>query len=474
MVKLNNVVNGEYYDSNSVLEIYSPIDNSIVGSTPAMSKEDVDYAMITAKNSFKNWKNLSYKERSDYLKKVSEKLLENKEILAKTMVLEIAKPYKASLIEIERTAHLINFSADTLLNINGEVFEGGSFEKSSHNKISMVRYTPYGVVLCIAPFNYPINLSMAKIVTALLAGNTVVFKPSTQGSVVALKMMSIIKDVLPKGVLNSVTGKGSVIGDYLIEHPIVDFINFTGSTPVGLHLSKLAGMKPLILELGGKDAAIVLDDADLEKTAEDIINGAFSYSGQRCTAIKRVLVDNKVADKLVDLLNNKLSKVKVGSALEDVMISELIDKSSADFVEELIKDTLQLNRPTKQEYKRYGNLIYPMIFDKVQRTDKLAIIEPFGPVLPIIRFDNLDEAIEIANESEYGLQSSIFTKDINKAFSIANKLDVGTVQINNKTQRGPDNFPFLGIKNSGVGIQGIRSSIIGMSRMKTIVFDIKE
>lgn len=472
-MKLNNLIDGKIYESKEYIDILSPIDNSLVGKTPALTKEDVDFAMLKARLAHKSWSSLAIKKRSDYIKKIADKIYEIRDDLAKTMVLEIAKPYKDSITEILRTVELIKYSAEDVLHLTTEAYEGGQFDKRSHNKISLVRYTSYGVVLCISPFNYPVNLSMAKIVTALLAGNTVIFKPSTQGSVTALKMINAIKDVLPNGVLNSVTGKGSVIGDYLIEHKEVDFINFTGSTPVGRRIAKLCEMTPLILELGGKDAAIVLEDANLEKTANDIISGAFSYSGQRCTAIKRVLVQESIKDKLTDLLNEKLKALKVGSALEENTVTELIDKSSADYVQGLIVDSINKNRKTDQEFKRVGNLIYPMIFSEVSTEDRLAIEEPFGPILPIITFKSIEDAINIANSSEYGLQSSVFTKDFEKAMYIADKLEVGTVQINNKTQRGPDNFPFLGVKNSGVGIQGIRSSIISMSRIKTIVFNIK-
>lgn len=471
---MKNLVNGELIKSEKNIEIKSPIDNKIIGKVPAMSREEVDYAMKSARLAFEKWSNLSNIEKSKYMYKIADELEKIKEELANLLVIEIAKNYKSSLAEIERTIEFIKYTAEEGLRINGETFEGGNYEKGSNGKISIVQNVPYGVVLAIAPFNYPINLSISKIIPALMAGNVVIFKPPTQGSISALKLIeAIYKADLPKGVINSVTGRGSEIGDYLNTHKEVDFINFTGSTEIGQNISKITSMKPIIMELGGKDAGIVTKNANLEKAGKEIITGAFSYSGQRCTAIKRVLVEEEVADKLVDILNKNLAELKVGSAIYDNDITELIDEKSADYVEGLIKDTISKNRKTKQEFKRVGNIIYPMIFDYVNINDRIAIEEPFGPILPIIRVKNIEEAVEIANSSEYGLQSSVFTENIEEAFNIATKLEVGTVQINNKTQRGPDNFPFIGHKNSGMGTQGIRNSILSMTKTKTIVINIK-
>ncbi|HEX9026550.1 MAG TPA: aldehyde dehydrogenase family protein, partial [Clostridium sp.] len=220
-------------------------------------------------------------------------------------------------------------------------------------------------------------------------------------------------------------------------------------------------------------AAIVLEDADLELTANNIVAGGYSYSGQRCTAVKRILVVDKIADKLVEKIKEKMKKLTVGNPLErDVDIVPLISSKAADFVCELIEDAKSKGADLIVGGNREGNLIYPTLFDNVTTDMRLAWEEPFGPVIPIIRVKDKDEAIEIANRSEYGLQSAVFTENINDAFYVADKLEVGTVQINNKTERGPDNFPFLGVKASGMGTQGIRYSIESMSRPKATVINL--
>ncbi|SQA14369.1 NADP-dependent glyceraldehyde-3-phosphate dehydrogenase [Streptobacillus moniliformis] len=204
--------------------------------------------------------------------------------------------------------------------------------KAQKNKVAIVRREPVGIVLAISPFNYPINLAASKIIPALISGNTVVFKPASQGVLSGIELVKCFEEAgLPEGVLQIITGKGSEIGDYLNTHKEIDFINFTGSTSVGEKIGIQAKMKPILLELGGKDAAIVLEDANLDKAANDIVSGAFSYSGQRCTAIKRVLVMENVADELVDKIKNKVLNLKVGNPFENVVITPLIDEKSAIF-----------------------------------------------------------------------------------------------------------------------------------------------
>ena len=395
--------------------------------------------------------------------------------LSELLMMEVAKDKKSARSEVIRTVDFIKFTADIAKSINGESLQGDNFPGGKKNKIGLVNREPLGVVLAISPFNYPVNLAASKIAPAIVTGNTVIFKPATQGSLSGLYLAKIFDEAgVPAGVINTVTGKGSEIGDYIVTHPDINFINFTGSSEVGARISQMSKMIPLLMELGGKDAAIVLKDADLDLAAKNIVAGAYSYSGQRCTAIKRVLVVNEVADKLVEKIKMEIKNLKVGNPLElDADVVPLIDTKSADFVEGLINDAINLGGNLVVGGNREGNLIYPTLIDNVTKEMRIAWEEPFGPVLPIIRVNNVEEAIEIANRSEYGLQSSVFTENINDAFYVADKLEVGTVQVNNKTERGPDHFPFLGVKSSGVGVQGIKYSIEAMTRLKATIINVK-
>ncbi|MFA9413537.1 MULTISPECIES: NADP-dependent glyceraldehyde-3-phosphate dehydrogenase [unclassified Streptococcus] len=474
MTQYKNYVNGEWKTSANEIKIYAPASGEELGSVPAMTPEEVDYVYASARAALPAWRALSYVERAAYLHKVADILVRDAEKIGLVLAKEVAKGYKSAVSEVVRTADIIRYAAEEGVRLSGEVLEGGSFEAASKKKIAVVRREPVGLVLAISPFNYPINLAGSKIAPALIGGNVVAFKPPTQGSISGLVLAeAFVEAGIPAGVFNTITGKGSVIGDYIVEHPAVNFINFTGSTPVGERIGRLAGMRPIMLELGGKDSAIVLEDADLAVAAKNIVAGAFGYSGQRCTAVKRVLVMESVADELAELVREQVLKLTIGDPLEDADITPLIDTAAADFVEGLVKDAADKGATALTDIKRDGNLICPILFDKVTTDMRLAWEEPFGPVLPFLRVKSIEEAIEISNQSEYGLQASIFTRNYPRAFYIAEKLEVGTVHINNKTQRGTDNFPFLGAKKSGAGVQGVKYSIEAMTTLKSVVFDIE-
>lgn len=459
--------------TNDVIEIYSPYKEELVGTVQALSKEEADEIIQSAKRAQKDWEQISIRERGNYLYRWIEELEKEKEDIAATIMQEVGKGFLDAVKEVERTMDLIRFTIEEAIHLYGESMLGENFPGGNRSKIAISHRVPLGVVLAISPFNYPVNLSAAKIAPALISGNTVVFKPATQGAISGIKMIEALDRAgLPKGVLNVVTGRGAVIGNYLIEHPEIDMISFTGGSDTGKHIAKLANMIPLVMELGGKDPAIVVKDANLDLAAKQIISGAFSYSGQRCTAIKRVFVEESIADELVEKLSGELEHVTIGSPEENNMIVPLIDRKSADFVQGLIQDAIEKKASLITGNKREGNLIYPTLLDYVTPDMRLAWEEPFGPVLPIIRVKTIEEAIEMSNRSEYGLQASIFSQDIDQAFTIAEKIQAGSVQINGRTERGPDHFPFIGTKGSGMGTQGVRRSIESMTREKVTVINI--
>ncbi len=471
-----NLYDGGWVESSSgsAIEIFSPVDGSFVGRVPSMTKDEVDMAIANTKANLQDWAKTPIYERANIFYKAALLLEQHAKEIAQVLVMEIAKDEKSALSEVMRTADFLRYTADVGKSMEGEAISGDNFPGGSQSKMSYVTRVPLGTILAISPFNYPINLSVSKIAPALIGGNAVVLKPPTQGAVSALYLAQILNEAgLPKGILNTVTGRGKEIGDYIVTHPEINFINFTGSTEVGRHIAGLAGMVPLMLELGGKDAAIVLEDADIDFAAENIVSGAYSYSGQRCTAVKRILAPDAVADMLIPKLLERIEKLTVGDPRDNSVIVPLINKPSADYVQSLVDDAVQKGARVLTGGRREGNLFYPTLIDNVTTDMKLAWEEPFGPVLPILRVKDMDEAIEIANRSEYGLQSSVFTHDINRAFYIANRLEVGTVQINNKTERGPDHFPFLGVKASGMGTQGVKYSIEAMTRPKAVVVNLE-
>jgi glyceraldehyde-3-phosphate dehydrogenase (NADP+) len=411
-------------------------------------------------------------------------LLSKKTILANIMVDEIAKTLSDAVSEVERTYEYIQ---DTIKEMDIMISQPLSYSKqqTNSNKTAVFIREPVGVVLAISPFNYPVNLSITKIAPALLAGNTVVFKPATQGSFVGNEMVKIFYESgFDYDVIQIVTGKGSEIGDYLVSSKRANMISFTGGTEVGLRISALSPNTPIVLELGGKDAAIVLDDILVNEknpekvneqiigVAKSIVKGAFSYSGQRCTAVKRVLASNKVLQKLTPVLLSEISKIKYGSPKDDVMVSYLINKSSKDYVMSLINDSVSKGgRIEVGGYDEKLAMIKPTLISNVNSNHRIALEEQFGPVLPIIEVNSIDEIIKQVNASNYGLQCSVFSKDEKNINYLVNRLDVGSVNINCPPARGPDIFPYIGVKDSGFGVQGVREAIISMTKYKGIVKD---
>ncbi|MBD5423271.1 MAG: aldehyde dehydrogenase family protein [Mycoplasma sp.] len=459
-------------DFNDVLNIVSPINNQIIGSIPRLkTKDQIDEVFHHAKNSFYRYRETSFASRKEKLLKFSILLKENWDEISNLMVWEIAKSKRSSIEEIDRTVEYIR---ETISEYEKIMNNPLIIDESIHNikgKTGYFTYEPLGVVLAISPFNYPLNLLISKLAPALISGNTVVYKPSTQGSCLGAYISILLcKAGFTNGEVSCVIGKGSEIGDYIIENKNIDMISFTGSTKIGKKIAEKNPFIPVILELGGKDAAIVLKDADLKETAKRIVAGSFSYNGQRCTGIKRVLVDQKIKDELVEHIDQEISKLTVGSAaLGNYDITEMIDDNSIKYNLNLLLDAYKNNAKTNQEIKKKNNILYPIALYNVNLNCRIAWEEQFGPVLPIISYHNIEEAIDIHNKSEYGLQASIFTKDIDSAKRISKYLEVGTVNINRAPSRGPDVFPFGGVKNSAKGLQGIKYAIISMNKLKGVI-----
>lgn len=448
------------------MDIFSPIDNSLVGTIPEMSATDVNKAVEEASLAQKDWQEIPVEERVNLHKKVAELLEEEKDEFIKLITFEIGKPKKEAEDEVARTIEMIGLYCEEVLKLGGEILKTGK-------KTANISRVPLGVVLAIGPFNYPLNEPCPKIIAALLSGNSCVFKPSTQGAIAGIRFAKLFEEAgFPENMLKVVTGKTGEIGDLLASHPKIAAINFTGSYKTAQHIASICGVKKLVLGLSGKDAAIVLPDCDLELATSEIAKGAFSFAGQRCTAIKRVLAEESIADRLVDKLTRKVEEQFIlgDPRKEGITLGPVISKVAADYFEELVNDAKAKGGVIIIGGERKGQFIEATIIDHVSLDMRIAWEEPFSPVLPIIRMRNEEEAIDIANKSEYGLESCIFTKDIDKATTIAGKLEVGTVQINGRSSRWPDNFPFSGVKHSGLGmVAGAKYLLTEMTTLKTIV-----
>lgn len=469
--------NGEKWTdslSGKTTEVISPIDGHILGRIQVATTSEVDQAITRAKNAQKKWQETPMIQRAKFLHLAADWIRHHEHILTALLVKEIGKTQLEAKDEILRSSDMIDYFANEGLNLRGEELSGEAFPGYDQTKMAIIERVAQGLVLAISPFNYPVNLSVSKIAPALICGNSVVFKPPTQGTISSLYLTEIFRlSGLPDGVLVTVTGGGGEIGDYLCTHPEVDMVTFTGSSKVGKEIAQKIGMIPLLFECGGNNPALVLDDAEMETTATEIVKGAFSYSGQRCTAVKYVL---GLTSTLESLLPKVVKKTKEMMKMGDPRIIEnnlgpVISEEAAFEIEKRILLAKSAGAKIVYGGKREGRYIEPTILDYVRPSMEVMHDETFGPVVSFVRVKSIDEAIAIINESKYGLQASIFTSDEGAGIKLGKMINVGTVQVNSKPQRGPDHFPFLGIKGSGVGVQGIRYTLEAMTRPKPIVLN---
>jgi succinyl-CoA reductase len=391
----------------------------------------------------------------------------------------VGKPIVDARIEADRAAGVFALAAEEIRLLTGESYPADAYERppgNEHRFLFSVR-DPIGVVVAIGPFNFPLNLLCHKVAPALAAGNPVVAKPTSAAPFTGLRLAQLLADAgLPKGVLNMVVGPGGNVGDVLVEHARTRLVTFTGSTQVGTSIAERAGRhaKRVILEMGGMDPFVVLEDAPMAATVEAAVRGIFSYSGQVCTASKRFLVDERVADEFARAFAAATRQLKVGPATdESTQVGPLIDAAAVDRVGYLVADAQErsakvLTGGTRPPDRTEGNFYLPTVLDAVPEDARVVHEEPFGPVAPIVRFASEDDAIRIANGTPYGLQAAVYTRDISRGFSLAKRIRAGGVHINDPTNLRWDALPFGGVKESGLGREGLRYAMEEMTEVKLI------
>lgn len=455
-------------------DIISPIDGNILGRVQQVSPAEIDQAIDRAKKAQKEWAEIPVVKRAKILHLVSDWIKHHEHYLTTLLINEIGKNLTEAKDEIFRSADMIEAFANEALNLTGEQISGGNFPDYDGTRMAIVERVPLGIILAISPFNYPVNLSVSKIAPALMTGNAVVFKPPTHGSISGLHLTDIFRLAgLPEGLLTTVTGGGSQIGDYLVTHRDINMVAFTGSSAAGKYIAAKVGMVPMLLECGGNNPALVLPDADMKSAAAEIVKGAFSFSGQRCTALKYVLGFDSILEKLIPMTVEETKRtIRMGDPrIQTNNLGPLISDEAAQEVEKKIIMAKAHGAKIIYGGKREGRYMEPTVIDDASPFMEIVQTETFGPVLSFIRIKSMEEALKIINDSDYGLQVSVFTADEGTGLNLAGHINTGTVQINSKPQRGPDNFPFLGIKGSGLGVQGIRYSLEAMTRLKPVILN---
>jgi lactaldehyde dehydrogenase len=464
------VINGELVDKNDKINILNPANNQIVDTVPSGSLEDIKRALNAASQAKTVINDMSSRKVSRILYNIYEDVLKNSNKLAQLITLETGKPISDSTDEIKRSVETILLSAEESKRIYGETVPldaciGGK------TALGFTMKVPLGVISAITPFNFPINLAIHKIAPAIAAKNCVVLKPSMKAPLAALKLVQIMSRHLPPGVINGVTGHSSIIGDEMISSPLVSKVSFTGSIETGLSISKKASMKKITLELGGNDPLVVLDDANINKAVKAAVSGSFLNAGQVCIAVKRIVLHEAIANEFVSKLVSETVKLNMGDPSNNKTdVGPLIDEEAAKKVEILVNDALNNGAELLLGGKRSDAFYTPTIIDHVKSNMKIVSDETFGPIAPIIRVNSVDEAFEVANNTEYGLQAGVFTGSIETALKAAKVIEAGSVIINRQPTFRTDNMPFGGFKNSGMGKEGIKYAVDDMTKTKLIVF----
>ncbi|AIS31634.1 lactaldehyde dehydrogenase [Methanobacterium formicicum] len=463
------LIEGKLIDKNEKIAVENPFNNEIIDYVPSGDAEDVKKAISAAAKATKSMKEMSSRKLSRIMYDIHQELKEKHQEISKLISLETGKPIRDSRVEMDRSLQTLLMAAEESKRIYGETIPMDA-AIAGRTAFGFTIKIPLGVVAAISPFNYPVNLAIHKIAPALAAKNTVVFKPSTKAPLAALKMAEIMGRHLPDGAVNAITGPGGVLGDQLVTSDQVNKVSFTGSVATGLSIARKAGMKKLTLELGGNDPLIVLDDADIDAAVLGAVGGSYLNAGQVCIGVKRLIVQESVADEFTEQLVSRTQKVKTGDPLDpETDMGPLIDEEAALNVEKSVNDAIQKGAQLLCGGKREGAFFQPTVLDHVQVDMELVQRETFGPVSPVIRVENLDEAIKAANSTPYGLQAGVFTQNITNAKKAVREIEAGSVLINKQPTFRTDNMPFGGFKMSGMGKEGVKYAVEDMTRTKMVV-----
>jgi acyl-CoA reductase-like NAD-dependent aldehyde dehydrogenase len=453
--------------------IRNPGTGEEIDKVPSATLEDMARVLAVAQQGKVAMKRLTALQRYQILHRIAESMDAHLEELCRLLAMENGKPIQQTRAEVSVTANIFRNFAEESKRIFGRVMPVDAVRGNERHFAITIRQ-PLGVVAAIIPFNYPVELWGHKAAAALGAGNAVISKPPSQCPLTLLKIAALMEECgLPRGAHQMVTGSGAVIGSFLAKAEGIQLVTVTGSTEVGIKIAQMAAetLKKVHMELGGNDALIILGDCDLDKAATAVVLGRLARgNGQICCAVKRIFVEASIYDKFADLLTEKTKQLKVGDQLlEDTDVGPLISEKAAKEVEDFVIEAVRLGAKVRAGGTRHNAFMDPTVLTNVKVDMPLFKEEVFGPVAPLVPFTSLEEAIRMVNDSPYGLQSAVFTNDINKAFDIAYKLEAGGVIINWSTALRVETLPFGGIKMSGHGREGIHDTLEEMTDQKTIV-----
>lgn len=468
------LLNGLWVDRDKKINVNDPFDNSLIDTVPEANEEDVALAIESAKKGFEISRKLPVHERANILYKTAEYIKAHLDDFANIIARESSKTIKEARKEASRCVNTIIISAEESKRISGETIPFDSF-KGGENKVGYYYRFPIGIVLAITPFNDPLNLVAHKVGPALAAGNSVILKPASLTPLSAIMLgEALLNSGLPPQCLQIITGRGEKIGSLLAQNEDIRMLSFTGGLEAGKRLTKIAGLKKIGMELGSNSPVIVWKDADINESADSCVSGAFWAAGQNCIGVQRVYIHKDIYEAFKKRFVESTLKYKIGNKMsEETDMGPMITESEAIRVEQLVKDAVKEGAVCLCGGKRKGAVMEPTVLENMPITASLHKDEVFGPTVNLYPVSDIDEAIAKSNSLPFGLLAAIFTNDINVAMKAVYNLECGGVIVNDSTDYRLDSMPFGGIKNSGLGREGIKFALQEMTEPKVVCFNLK-
>ncbi|MDJ0798683.1 MAG: aldehyde dehydrogenase family protein [Calothrix sp. MO_167.B12] len=477
----NNFINGEWVQSTTgaTLESRNPSDRrEVVATFPASSKIDVDTAVSSARQAYRSWRLIPAPARAEYIFRVGELLSQQKEELALLMSREMGKCLTEARGDVQEGIDWAFYSAG-----EGRRLFGQTTPSEMPNKFAMTMRVPIGVCALITPWNFPVAIPCWKSMPALICGNTVILKPAEDTPACATKLVEIFQAAgLPPGVINLLHGVGEEVGKALVEHPDVNLVSFTGSSETGSQVAEICGRthKRVCLEMGGKNAQVVMEDADLDLALEGAVWGAFGTTGQRCTATSRLILHRDIKDKFTTMLKERTSQLRLGAGYEpQTEIGPIINEKQLQRVSEYLDiaraegaKVLMGGEVATEGELQHGYFFQPTILEGVTPQMRVAREEIFGPVVVLIEVGSFEDAIAVLNDTNYGLSSSVYTRDVNRAFAAMRDIEAGITYINGPTIGAEVHLPFGGVKSTGNGHREAGTAVLDVfTEWKTVYVD---
>lgn len=464
------LVAGRWVTDAESMPVIDKYTGETIAAVPVASAETVDRAVAAACEAFPVYSRTPAHERSRILEKAASLLESNSEEIAALICREVGKPWKYSIGEVSRSIETIRFSAEEAKRIHGETVPMDA-SATGEGRMGFYLRSPVGVVAAITPFNFPLNLVAHKVGPALAAGNAVVLKPASTTPLTALRLGEIIQEAgLPPGVLNIVAGPGGAVGDRLVSDPRVAKISFTGSPPVGEAIIRKAGLKKVTLELGNNSGTIIEPDANLDEAVARCVMSAFANSGQVCISLQRLYLHRDIAEEFTKRFLDATARLKVGNPLDrDCDIGPMIGEAEAIRAESWISEAAAGGARVLIGGRRDGAVLYPTVLTDIRPDMKVSCGEVFAPLVSLCPYDRFEDAVRMVDESAYGLQAGIYTKDIRKALYAVERINAGGIMINDTSIFRVDHMPYGGNKKSGLGREGVRFAIEEMTNIKMVV-----